>query len=412
VATLTRPQVAQRSWRWLLLTLLVLLLHLAFLQSLPLGLQASSGAASSTPLRFATRSVAEATDPLTRPGTDTAELRPRAQARAARQPAPAAPADAAAGQDAPAPPPADSAADAAPTASVLAQASDLASTSAEPAQAAASAPLPEPAAIGQAPSAAASAVAEATADTQTGAAPDAASASAPTEELAPQRAPRLVSQHLFQAHALSASARLIYQVRSTKLPVTAQGELLWHNLGLHYQARLSYSLFGLHRAQSSRGRITDAGLAPERFGDKYRSEVAAHFDYPQHRITFSANTPEAPLLVGAQDRLSVLLQIGALVASNPAEFGAGTTLTVQTASARSAETWLFTFEDMQTLELPNGPLPALKLVRLPRQMYDQTIEVWLAPALGYLPARIRITDANGHAVDQQWVRTEDAGAPP
>jgi hypothetical protein len=35
-----------------------------------------------------------------------------------------------------------------------------------------------------------------------------------------------------------------------------------------------------------------------------------------------------------------------------------------------------------------------------------TRSVELAPALGYLPARIRITEANGDYVDQQWLATE------
>jgi hypothetical protein len=30
------------------------------------------------------------------------------------------------------------------------------------------------------------------------------------------------------------------------------------------------------------------------------------------------------------------------------------------------------------------------------------VEIWLAPALGYLPVRIRLTQDNGDYVDQQW----------
>ena len=72
-------------------------------------------------------------------------------------------------------------------------------------------------------------------------------------------------------------------------------------------------------------------------------------------------------------------------------YGPGTTLTIQTIGPRDADLWLFTFEATETLELPGGTLQGIKLVRNPRQAYDQKVEVWLAPQLGYLPARIRIT---------------------
>ncbi len=215
----------------------------------------------------------------------------------------------------------------------------------------------------------------------------------------------------FQVGALSASTLLHYEVRASKFPLSLKGELRWQNLGDHYQARLGYSAFGLSRSQTSQGQITTAGLLPERFADKYRSEQAAHFNYPQGKITFSANSPDAELLSGAQDRLSVLLQLGALVAGEPARFTPGTTLSIQTVGAREADVWLFTFESSETLSLPGGKLQALKLLRLPRKPYDQRVEVWLAEQLAYLPARIRITDANGASVDQQWLSSEPLSTP-
>jgi hypothetical protein len=59
----------------------------------------------------------------------------------------------------------------------------------------------------------------------------------------------------------------------------------------------------------------------------------------------------------------------------------------------------------ETLILPGGQQATLKLIRNPRQEFDQTVELWLAPALGYLPARLRITEPNGDFVDQKWLAT-------
>jgi len=214
----------------------------------------------------------------------------------------------------------------------------------------------------------------------------------------------------FNRKTLSNSTRLIYQVKASRFPYRLSGELLWRNEGDRYQALLRYSALGLTRAQTSRGRITEQGLAPERFSDKYRSEVAAHFNYKEAKVTFSANTPDAPLLAGAQDRLSVLIQLGALVASNPNQIGHGSTLSIQTVGARAADIWLFSVAGTDALALPGGNVDGIKLERLPRELYDQKVEVWLSPQLGYLPARIRITEANGDSIDQLWQATETVPA--
>jgi len=215
----------------------------------------------------------------------------------------------------------------------------------------------------------------------------------------------------FSAESLSPSIRLIYALKTNKFPFPVHGELLWLNEGNAYSARLHYGVFGLSREQTSRGLITDNGLAPERFADKYRSELAAHFNYAENKITFSANTPDAVLQPGAQDRLSVLLQLGALLASEPERYQPGSTLTLQTAGPRDAVAWLFTVVSIAPLDLAGQATPTVKLERQPRRPYDQKVEVWLAPELGYLPARIRITEANGDNVDQVWVATEPASPP-
>ena len=217
----------------------------------------------------------------------------------------------------------------------------------------------------------------------------------------PEASPRAVPP-AFNSQKLSDSVRLSYVVKSSKFPFPLSGELLWRNQGSAYSARLRYSILGQTRMQTSQGSITPTGLAPERFADTYRSEVAAHFNHVQGKVTFSANTPDAELLPGAQDRLSVLVQLGALVASAPERYTPGSTLSLQTVGSRSADVWLFTVIQSETLDLPGGSVQGLRLERNPRQPYDQKVEVWLSPELGYLPARVRITEANGDSIDQQW----------
>ncbi|MFZ3083570.1 DUF3108 domain-containing protein [Rhodoferax ferrireducens] len=208
------------------------------------------------------------------------------------------------------------------------------------------------------------------------------------------------------ADKLPGSVHLKYQVQANKFPYRLNADLLWQQTGDQYAARLEISAFGQARVQTSRGQITPQGLAPLRFSDKFRSEVAAHFNRAQGKVTFSANTPDVALLAGAQDRLSVLVQLAAMVASAPQSYPRGSTITIQTIGPRAADLWRFTVGEPETLALPGGPQATLKLLRNPREPFDQKVELWLAPALDYLPARIRITESNGDYVDQQWLETE------
>lgn len=198
--------------------------------------------------------------------------------------------------------------------------------------------------------------------------------------------------------------RLSYAVKAEikHLNYQANGEMSWTHDGSQYEAQASVKMFLIGgRSQSSRGRITAAGLAPTRFGDKVRNEQAAHFDAEQGKVSFSANTPDAVLLPGMQDRLSVFMQLASLVAADPAQFGPGTRITVPTVGPRDAETWVFVVDGPEELALAQGPLPTLKITRAPRTEFDTRVELWLAPGIHYLPARIRITQSQGDFVDQQ-----------
>ncbi len=191
--------------------------------------------------------------------------------------------------------------------------------------------------------------------------------------------------------------------RRGRFDYRAMGSLVWLQDGSSYDMKLEMGdwIIG-KRVLSSTGKLGMEGLAPTRFSDKFRTERAAHFDRSQQRITFSANTPQATLTPGAQDQLSIFAQLASMVAGDPLGFPIGTTVTVQTVGPRHAESWVFEVEREEMLYLPGGHVPALKLVRKPGRSYDQTVELWLAPELAYLPARIRITLTNGDFIDQQW----------
>jgi hypothetical protein len=200
------------------------------------------------------------------------------------------------------------------------------------------------------------------------------------------------------------STRLAFDVSGQvkRFHYSARAELVWKHDGSRYEARQEVSAFLIgSRSQTSVGQLTGRGLLPARFGDKARSEQAAQFDFAQGRVTFSANTPPAAVAPGAQDRLSVFIQLAALLAADPGRYPDGTEITLTTVSARAADRWTFRVEGTETLDLPAGAIPALKLQRLPRHDADQKAELWLAPSLQYLPVRIRLSQANGDFADLQ-----------
>ncbi len=419
----------------LILACAVLALHLLAIRHLPLG----GAAASDKPqqLAFQTRmleppapepaAVAEPAPAPPPPPSPPPRHKPRH--RPAPKPAPAPP-PAEAPEPAPESVPADAPAGA-PNAPVAMPAPEPAAM----AEAASTQPTPEDAAAPQEPTAAAAgtapqqdasaAAAQAAAPASTASAPASApptaASSAPATDAPAPTAPATTDTQAgvtiqppgsgtppVDASAapvrLPPSTRLSFDVtgQAKRFHYSASAELLWRNLGATYEARQEIKAFLLgSRSQTSTGRITEQGLQPVRFGDRARAEQAAHFDYDRHVATFSANTPDSPIGPGAQDRLSVFIQLGALLAAAPERYPPGTRITLTTVGARSADRWSFTVEGTETLDLPAGPTPALKLQRLPRadRDRDQQADLWLGTGLGYLPVRIRITQSNGDFAD-------------
>ena len=197
-------------------------------------------------------------------------------------------------------------------------------------------------------------------------------------------------------------ARLRYDLQGIAkgFGYSAKAELLWQPDASQYEARLEVSHFLLgSRVQTSQGQINPEGLAPRRFGDKVRSEQAAHFQRDKGLITYSANTPDTPLLAGMQDRLSVFIQISGMLLAEPQRWGPGAVMNFNTTGARDSEPWAFQVAGMEQLKMPYGNLEALRLVRQEEKQYDQRVELWMAPSLEHLPVRIRITQTSGDQVD-------------
>ena len=178
--------------------------------------------------------------------------------------------------------------------------------------------------------------------------------------------------------------------------------LFWQPTGQAYAARLDRSLNGQPmQSWVSSGGFDAAGLAPVRQVDERRGrpQRAINFRRDQGLISFSSSTAELPLPPGAQDHLSWMLQLSAIVAAAPQAFAPGGNVLLPVASSRGRlEVWAFAVQTVEALDLPVGRVAyALRLQRQSEVVYEPRIEVWLDPQRQYLPVRLRWSQTTGSA---------------
>lgn len=140
-------------------------------------------------------------------------------------------------------------------------------------------------------------------------------------------------------------------------------------------------------AQESLGRTGIAGLAPERFALQRggQDRQAVNFDAEGRRVSFSASPAQLELPEGTQDRLSWWLQLAAMVQAAPTPGGRWR---VWVAGVRG-ELREWVFEAVDTGSVDGG---TLHLRRQPLGPHDPGIDLWLDPARGYWPVRLRQGD--------------------
>lgn len=181
----------------------------------------------------------------------------------------------------------------------------------------------------------------------------------------------------------------------------ANAELEWHTEGDSYRARQSISAFLLgSMEQTSSGRLTAQGLQPMQFTDRrFAKRRSVHFDWDAQQATFDPAREPAPIGPGAQDRLSVFLQLAAMLQAMPDLRTPGTRIDIPTLGSRHLQIWTFTVKETESLDLPSGPMTALRLQRQLQAGDDEQAMLWVNPAQGYVPVRIHMQERNGDVMD-------------
>jgi hypothetical protein len=183
--------------------------------------------------------------------------------------------------------------------------------------------------------------------------------------------------------------------------VSGLGGLQWQTQGDSYRAHLSANSGGAPLlAQESVGGFDEAGIAPTRHTDRRRGHrtQAANFRRDAGKVTISGPAVEYALPAGAQDRLSWMLQLAAVAAADPSLVGPGGRVSFLVIGARGdADVWTIVHVGAESLPLPDGDTPTVRLLREPGRAFNTRAEVWLDPARRYLPVRARLS--NGSAAD-------------
>ncbi len=177
--------------------------------------------------------------------------------------------------------------------------------------------------------------------------------------------------------------------------------LNWRQDGRLYDAKWAlYSpRFGEHTRVAT-GLLAPQGLVPVEAALRTPEAQTMRFDYPARQLHFSATGADAPLRPGAQDRLSVLLQLGALLAGDARRYPVGTVIELPAAHPHGPGTWRFAVQAEEPVAAMKGrDVPALRLVHAPENAQDARVEVWLGRTVNYLPVRVRITEPNGDTVE-------------
>ena len=172
----------------------------------------------------------------------------------------------------------------------------------------------------------------------------------------------------------------------------------WVRQGDRYQMHMDVSLgLGIYqRTASSRGRVSDQGARPEQFDETIKRLFAKPRQFTvtfgEDHIVFSQGN-KVPRPADVQDTTSQFVQLTYLFATRPELAQPGQRIEFPLAFHRNLRGYAYQVQARQVLETVLGPLDTVHVVptRLEPKDKDLVAQLWFAPALKYLPARIRFS---------------------
>jgi hypothetical protein len=216
------------------------------------------------------------------------------------------------------------------------------------------------------------------------------------------------------------STRISYELTGNyRGPVNGTAQVEWIRVGTHYQVHLDLVVGPglaplITRRMSSDGEITAAGLVPRRYDQDTKVVLR-----DRHRATILFE-PDSVVLAqgerrarvpGVQDTASQFVQLTYVFSTEPQRLTVGSVVQIPLALPHKVDVWTYDVVAEEVLSTPFGPLPCvhLKPRGLVARAGELRAEIWFAPQLRYLPARIRIDQDNDNYLDLIISRRPELG---
>jgi hypothetical protein len=191
--------------------------------------------------------------------------------------------------------------------------------------------------------------------------------------------------------------------------VNGSAQVEWLRSGSHYQVHLDLVVGPsmapvITRQMTSDGEITAGGLVPHRYDQSTKVMMAnpnrVTIGFEPDTVTL-ANGDRRPSVPGVQDTASQFVQLTYVFSTRPELLRVGGSVDIPLALPHKVDVWTYDVVAEETLNTPVGQLTGIHLKprRRERQSNSLSAEMWFAPQLRYLPARIRIEQDAQNYVD-------------
>jgi hypothetical protein len=193
------------------------------------------------------------------------------------------------------------------------------------------------------------------------------------------------------------STRLSYNFEGYSMgPVYGNAKVEWLREGSRYQVRLEVRVPPLGgRRMVSDGQLGPLGLAPRRYDEEtdrlFHDTARVSVLFEPDRIQLANGKVNDPI-PGVQDTASQFVQMTWLFLSKPELLQAGRVVEFPLALPRRIGRWTYDVREPADLQLPFGTIKAYHLEPRPnsRRGKEWLVDIWIAPSLQYLPARITL----------------------